>query len=66
MNRSCPGGGFSTFISSWRVDQNQAIRASIGATRELILKSRACANLSQWYPFVKRIPLAWAGEVRVQ
>jgi hypothetical protein len=37
MDPSDPSGGFCTFISSGRVDQNQAITASIGTTRKLIL-----------------------------
>src|SRR5439155_22970280 len=37
LNPSHPGGGFRTFISSGRVDQNQAITASIGRAPELIL-----------------------------
>src|SRR5215471_6776444 len=32
-----PGSGFRTFILSGRVDQNQAMTASIGAMRELTL-----------------------------
>jgi hypothetical protein len=37
MEPSHPGGGFCMFISSGRVDQNQAMGASIGTTRELTL-----------------------------
>jgi hypothetical protein len=40
MDLSHRGGGFRTFISSRRVDQNQAMTAGIGATREPILVLR--------------------------
>jgi len=37
MDFSHPNGGFRTFTSSGRVDQNQAMTASIGTMREPIL-----------------------------
>ena len=37
LDPSHPGGRVCTFLSSGRVDQNQAVTASIGTARELIL-----------------------------
>ena len=52
------------------LNQNQAIAASIGTTRELIMvlhdEVQSLTQPSEWYPSVKRTPLGWAGEVHVQ